>query len=95
MDQCKLYGDNIAVQNGPNTEMTKFRATEMFQKLCTDVSMKLGFALPQFQPLNDTIILNIYEMCRFDKAWYPLKPSAWCAVSKFCCGIEIQNFRIF
>lgn len=81
MDQCKLYGENIAAQNGPDTEMTRFRDTEIFQKLCTDVTIKLGYAIPPFQPLDYKIILNIYEMCRFEKAWFPLRSSAWCAVS--------------
>lgn len=85
MDLCELYRDNIAIQNGNNTEMTKFRETEMFQKLRTDVSMKLGIASPLFQPLDDKTVLNIYEMCRFEKAWYPLKSSAWCAVSNLLC----------
>lgn len=81
MDLCKIYRDNINVQNGPDTEMATFRNTEMFQKLRTDVSIKLGYAIPPFQPLEDKIVLNIYEMCRFEKAWFPLKSSAWCAVS--------------
>lgn len=81
MDLCKIYKDNIVTQNGPNTEMTKFRETATFQKLRADVSARLGIGL-----LDDNTVLNIYEMCRFDKAWYPLKPSAWCAVSKILCN---------
>lgn len=83
MDLCQTYKDNIIKQNGPDTEMTKFRETEMFRKLRSDVSTRLGISLPQFQPLDDKTVLNIYEMCRFEKAWYPLKPSAWCGVSNF------------
>ncbi|XP_037028018.1 multiple inositol polyphosphate phosphatase 1-like [Bradysia coprophila] len=75
MDLCQTYTDNIIRQNGPDTEMTKFRETEIFQKLRSDVSKKLGIA----ETLDDKTVLNIYEMCRFDKAWFPLKPSAWCA----------------
>lgn len=90
MDQCPMYRENIAAQNGPDTEMTKFRDTEMFQKLLTDVTIRLGFAIPPFQPLDYKIVLDIYEMCRFDKAWYPLKPSAWCAVS----NLQFAKFEL-
>lgn len=81
MDLCNIYKENIAVQNGPDTEMTTFRNTEIFQKLRRDVSTRVGYALPQLQPLSDKNILNMYEMCRFEKAWFPDKPNAWCAVS--------------
>ncbi|KAJ6638015.1 Multiple inositol polyphosphate phosphatase 1 [Pseudolycoriella hygida] len=79
MDLCQKYRDNIATQNGLGTEMEKFRNTAIFQKLLADVSIKLGYATPPHQPLDSPTVLNIYEMCRFEKAWYPLKPSPWCA----------------
>lgn len=95
MDLCPIYKDNIIKQNGPDTEMTKFRQTEMFRKLRSDVSAKLGITSPQFQPLDDKTVLNIYEMCRFEKAWFPLKSSGWCAVRYIlfagCCKIQKYN----
>lgn len=99
MDLCQTYKDNIIKQNGPDTEMTKFRQTELFHKLRADVSARLGMASPQFQPLDDKTVLNIYEMCRFEKAWYPLKANAWCGVSNFLtlnskiANKEIRNPR--
>lgn len=78
-DQCPAYIENIVVQNGPNTEMVKYRNSEIFQKLRSDVSRRIGY--PPYQTLSDQQVLNIYEMCRFDKAWFPETPSAWCAVS--------------
>jgi len=79
-DQCPAYKENIEVQNGPDTEMTKFRNLEIFRKLRRDVSVRIGYAIPPFTPIPDLLVLNIYEMCRFEKAWFPDKPSGWCAI---------------
>lgn len=93
MDLCPIYKDNIRVQDEPGTEMTKFRDTEAFQKLRRDVSIRIGYAVPPSLPLSDKNVLAIYEECRFEKAWFPEKPSPWCAVSNFTTRkCEIFNF---
>lgn len=79
--QCAPYNENIAAQDGPTMETAKFTNSKIFQKLRSDVSKKLGFVEPTFQPLSAVTILNIYEMCRFEVAWNIHKNSPWCSVS--------------
>ncbi|KAG4072824.1 hypothetical protein HA402_001613, partial [Bradysia odoriphaga] len=76
MSFCPAYDENVNDQNGPNSETSKFRNSDIFLKLRNDVSMKLGY----HEPLSGQIIVNIYDMCRFEMSWNVEKSSPWCSV---------------
>lgn len=88
MSFCPAHDGNVNDQNGPNSETSKFRKSEIFLKLRNDVSMKLGY----HEPLSDQIIVNIYDMCRFEKSWNVEKSSPWCSVSQIFFCISNFNF---
>lgn len=85
MSFCPAHDGNVNDQNGPNSETSKFRKSEIFLKLRNDVSMKLGY----HEPLSDQIIVNIYDMCRFEKSWNVEKSSPWCSVSQIVFAFPI------
>lgn len=55
-------------------ESRRFQQNNEYQQLTRDVLRRLGFKFT----LNASVITDIYDMCRYDKAWYVDKPSAWC-----------------
>ncbi|KAL1494347.1 hypothetical protein ABEB36_009959 [Hypothenemus hampei] len=57
-----------------NMEYNKFLQSDEYQRLARQVFRRLGFKYD----MNDTLIQDIYDMCRFGKAWQLDQPSAWC-----------------
>lgn len=49
----------------------------MFKKMIKGVSKRLGFN----QPLNESTIKSIWNMCQYEQSWYLHQPAAWCTVS--------------
>lgn len=46
-------------------EYDKFKQKQEYRDLVRNVYRRLGFRFN----LNDTLIEDMYDMCRFDKAW--------------------------
>lgn len=44
-------------------------------QLVSDVSQRLGYRFP----LKVEQVFDIFDMCRYDQAWYVDRPSPWCA----------------
>ncbi|XP_077285576.1 multiple inositol polyphosphate phosphatase 1-like [Arctopsyche grandis] len=56
-------------------EMNNFKNKEEFKNMIQNVSFHLGYRYS----LEEGTIKNIYDMCRYDKAWEINKNSPWCA----------------
>ena len=41
-----------------------------------DVSIRLGFKMD----LNESVIFDMYDACRYEKSWYINRISAWCTI---------------
>lgn len=77
---CKSY--RIREKTG-GLEGKRFLKTEIVTRLVNDVSLRLGFQ----QPLPFKQIKDMFDMCRYDQAWYVNETSAWCMVS--VCPVRI------
>ncbi|KAF5284394.1 hypothetical protein FQA39_LY17069 [Lamprigera yunnana] len=56
-------------------EYYKFMQKQEYKELVRDVSRRLGFKYN----LNESLVEDMYDMCRYEKAWYPRDLSPWCA----------------
>lgn len=73
---CAAWKKNSENNNNVDSEVFKFEESQEYQKMLTDVSTRLGYKFP----LSAKQIKNIFDMCRYEQAWYLDRPSAWCAV---------------
>uniref|UniRef100_A0A1B0CIG3 Multiple inositol polyphosphate phosphatase 1 n=2 Tax=Lutzomyia longipalpis TaxID=7200 RepID=A0A1B0CIG3_LUTLO len=74
-DYCPAWETQSDVIDEPSSEMSKFIASEIYQDMLNQVSQRLGF---KFQ-LTDDQVEQIWDMCRYEQAWYLQKLSPWCA----------------
>jgi multiple inositol-polyphosphate phosphatase / 2,3-bisphosphoglycerate 3-phosphatase len=58
-----------------DSEYYKFQQTNVYKKAKEEISIRLGYKYT----LNDKQIDTIWDMCRFDQAWYLQDESPWCA----------------
>ncbi|KAG5889971.1 hypothetical protein JTB14_020259 [Gonioctena quinquepunctata] len=73
-DNCPNWPNNV--NNDPliKSEMERFKEKPEYLKMVRDVFQRLGFRYSQ----NASIIDDIYEACRYEKAWYIQRRSPWC-----------------
>ncbi|XP_043785464.1 multiple inositol polyphosphate phosphatase 1-like [Apis laboriosa] len=62
--------------NASYEEVIAFEESEDFENLVKNVSRRLGF----FTDIPKDLILTMYDMCRYEKAWTVTQLSPWCAV---------------
>lgn len=74
-DKCPEFEKQSEKAKGPNSEFDKFQQSEIYKKMALEVSSRLGYKYP----LNPKQIDTMWDMCRFDQAWYLQDDSAWCA----------------
>jgi multiple inositol-polyphosphate phosphatase / 2,3-bisphosphoglycerate 3-phosphatase len=58
-----------------NSEHYKFEQSDVFKKTAEEISTRLGFKYT----LNPKQIDTMFDMCRYDQAWFLQDSSAWCA----------------
>ena len=58
-----------------NSEFFKFQQSDVFKKMLDEVSIRLGYKYT----LTPKIVDKIWDMCRYDQAWYLQEDSPWCA----------------
>lgn len=75
-DLCPAWIAQSKQKKNENSEYQKFIRTPEFQKLLSDVSIKLGFQTALSAKQIDTI----WDICRYEQAWNLQGDSAWCAV---------------
>merc|ERR1719495_1452885 len=82
-DNCPKYQEDVKKNKRTYREMEKFLRSEHFEHLAARVRNKTG--------ANITIphISLVWQMCRFDAAWYPGNTSSWCSVFSY------EDLKIF
>lgn len=75
-EYCDKWDENNKQQDEPDSVLSKFEKSELFLKTIADISSRLGLS----EPVTDRQIKNIWDMCRYDKAWDIEKSSPWCSV---------------
>ncbi|XP_066140540.1 multiple inositol polyphosphate phosphatase 1 [Euwallacea fornicatus] len=71
---CKEWHEKVDINANTELEYRKFVESEEYQRMARQVFRRLGFR----HELNTSIISDIYDMCRFNKAWQLDQPSPWC-----------------
>ena len=78
------------MDDNPETyeEQNMFENSQHVKMLIKNVNERLGFSINQKQASNQIVKLDtlffkdvelIYDICRFQAAWYPQNISYWCA----------------
>lgn len=70
-DSCPTWKKTEADQK----ELKKFQESSIYIKMLSDVSLRLGF---QYN-LTVEQVNTMYDMCRYEQAWYLDNISTWCA----------------
>lgn len=74
-EHCEESQRNEDRSKAPDSEYEKFKDTEVYRKVADEVSKRLGFKYT-LQPKQIDLM---FDMCRYDQAWYLQDESAWCA----------------
>jgi len=74
-ESCKQWNEQGEIAKDKNSEVFKFQEMELFQRMLKEVSIRLGFKYV----LNQKQVDTIWDMCRYDQAWYLQDESPWCA----------------
>ncbi|KAL5276203.1 MINPP1 family protein [Megaselia abdita] len=62
-------------KNNTDSESYKFEHSQWMKNMIEEVSERLGFKYT----LEAELVNTMYDMCRFEQAWYVSQPSVWCA----------------
>ncbi|KAK9885332.1 hypothetical protein WA026_010832 [Henosepilachna vigintioctopunctata] len=73
---CKTWSREVENNNRTYSEYERFKLRPDYMQMVRDVYKKLGFRYT----LNEAIVRDMYDMCRYEKAWYLNDPSPWCSV---------------
>ncbi|KAL3272404.1 hypothetical protein HHI36_013880 [Cryptolaemus montrouzieri] len=73
---CKTWSREVENNNDTYREYERFKMKQDYLQLVRDVFRRLGFRYT----LNEAIIRDMYDMCRYEKAWYLYQRSPWCSV---------------
>lgn len=73
-DKCKSWHDIVHSKQN-RREITMFEDGHFMKDMVARVSTRLGFSYN----LSLDAVATIYEMCRYEKAWYFQATSVWCA----------------
>lgn len=74
-ERCGEFVKNEEKAKDNNSEYFKFEQSDIFKKTSEEISTRLGFKYT----LNPKQIDTIFDMCRYDQAWFLQEDSAWCA----------------
>jgi multiple inositol-polyphosphate phosphatase / 2,3-bisphosphoglycerate 3-phosphatase len=74
-ENCPEFEHNEEQAKAPDSEHEKFKDTEIYRKTAEEISSRLGFKYI----LNPNQIQLMFDMCRYDQAWYLQDESAWCS----------------
>lgn len=62
---CRRWDDTTDNNDEYNPEYERFLQTEDYKKMVRNVFQRLGYRFV----LNESIINDMYDMCRYEKAW--------------------------
>ncbi|KAI9563599.1 hypothetical protein GHT06_011063 [Daphnia sinensis] len=74
-ENCTRWREQVEEKGMLEQELTLFRQSVTFQNTLADVTTRLGF---QYNMSSDDMLM-IYDICRYQKAWYLEQISPWCA----------------
>jgi len=73
-DYCPKFDEEVEENNATFAESNKFKESEYFQAMIARVNLKTGI------PSDLSQVSLMWDMCRFEKAWFPSDVSPWCLV---------------
>lgn len=74
-DSCEEFNKQADRAKDVNSEYNKFQQSAVFKKAAEEISIRLGYKYT----LNAKQIDAMWDMCRYDQAWYLQDDSPWCA----------------
>lgn len=74
-DVCEIWQEQNDKKDEPDSEIVKFQTSEIFLKMLKGISQRLGFS----EVLSFSEVEVIYDMCRYEEAWFINKTSPWCS----------------
>lgn len=72
---CPAWTKEVGENNDTISQLNIFESKREYQEMINNISLRLGFNYD----LQKNMILNIYQMCRYNKAWKISEISPWCA----------------
>ncbi|XP_053607152.1 multiple inositol polyphosphate phosphatase 1-like isoform X2 [Plodia interpunctella] len=73
---CEKWKNEVEDNNDTLTQKRIFQSKQEFREMITNVSLRLGFNYD----IHPTLVYNMYQMCRYNKAWDISSVSPWCSV---------------
>ncbi|XP_037908515.1 multiple inositol polyphosphate phosphatase 1-like [Hermetia illucens] len=73
-DRCQTWVDREDEKKGSDTEGGLFKKSDVMNEALERISARLGYAKVQ----KYKKIKQLWDMCRFEAAWFIDQPSAWC-----------------
>lgn len=73
-DYCQKFDDEVEENEETFVESNRFKSSEFFEAMITRVNVKTGMASDLSQ------VSLMWDMCRYEKAWFPSDVSPWCSV---------------
>lgn len=74
-ESCPEFEVQSEKAKDKNSEHYKFQQSDVYKKAVEDISIRLGYKYT----LNSKQVDAIWDMCRYDQAWYLQDESPWCA----------------
>lgn len=74
-DFCPEFNKQEDIAKSNSSEYGKFMQGDTYKKMLEEISIRLGYKYTLSPKQVDTM----WDMCRYDQAWYLQEDSAWCA----------------
>lgn len=93
-DYCVAWQRRKDDMEAPDSELSKFKASELYQNMVKEINRKAGYKT-EF-PLGTKDIEKMHEMCEYETAWNLDADSPWCSVrDKSKIGIIFDTKPLF
>lgn len=74
-ESCPEFEKQSEKAKDKDSEHFKFQQSDVYKKTIEEISIRLGYKYT----LNSKQVDTIWDMCRYDQAWYLQDESPWCA----------------
>ncbi|XP_047024736.1 multiple inositol polyphosphate phosphatase 1-like [Helicoverpa zea] len=72
---CPAWTKDVGDNNDTLSQLHIFESKREYQEMISNISLRLGFNYD----VQKEIILRMYQLCRYNKAWDVVKISPWCS----------------
>ncbi|XP_047529679.1 multiple inositol polyphosphate phosphatase 1-like isoform X1 [Vanessa atalanta] len=72
---CSSWINNVEENNDTLTQLRTFESKQEYKEMISNISLRLGFNYD----IQKEIMKQMYQMCRYNKAWDVSQISPWCA----------------